>query len=859
MADMLPPVFAELRLNATSFFNEIAKIKSGLTEAQSATTSKLSIIGQAWENQASKIAQSSGAMGSAIRAASALGLSSTTLMAAGIATASAVATGALVKFASAGVTSFEDLALQVREFAQVSGATYTQSSLLVGLFNTLGISTTVAERAMFRLSKVAEETPDKLTKIGVTIAKTNSGAVDLNQTFLNTIERLRSLGPGAQANAAAYEIFSRAGLNLNQILAATPAQIKAIEDEVRKRGDIITPAQAQQAIDFKIKTQELSQALSAMGRAIGSDLVPMLTTVAGVADNVATFFDRNKQIMYGLAGAISGPLVGALTVLAGKMAMTIGSAIIGNIQTMIKGFYGLVPAIEAATVAEEGMATATIFATGGLAVLGGLVGIAAMHFVAHKSAADDAAQATSAFGEAEAGASSTVSQYSKDLKEQKDLYELLSGSSHGMTTEIDKLMSDTGALDAATEKLNSDIHDQSNESKAAAERDKEIASAKRGVTSASMAATKALEQETKAKKTLDDLMKPVGGESLAKNQNDLRRADLDHQKALEKVTEAEKALAVARASHKPEDILKATQDLTSAQIDAQDAEFGLLDAQDKLNNTNLAAVGTTQQIDDATTAYKDAQERTTAANQAAKDAQDKLTAAMSNTSVIEARKKDAKELEADTLAWHKAQDTLNTDLGVLNAVLEAHPELRNQLKDQVIAIRDHLPKGADTKPFNDFIDKINSLIPTNASILTDLLMAQATSVAVGNNAPESVLDILTAQATGGGGLTINGQPIGGPPPIFTGPNVGKDSSAPVLFGHMASGGPVSAYRPYMVGENGPEMFVPGTSGSIVPNGGMSIGNVTFVVNGASDPAAFARQARDELLRLSRSTTNVGLS
>jgi hypothetical protein len=35
----------------------------------------------------------------------------------------------------------------------------------------------------------------------------------------------------------------------------------------------------------------------------------------------------------------------------------------------------------------------------------------------------------------------------------------------------------------------------------------------------------------------------------------------------------------------------------------------------------------------------------------------------------------------------------------------------------------------------------------------------------------------------------------------------------------ASGGPVSAGTPYMVGEEGPEMFVPRSSGNIIPNGG----------------------------------------
>ena len=37
--------------------------------------------------------------------------------------------------------------------------------------------------------------------------------------------------------------------------------------------------------------------------------------------------------------------------------------------------------------------------------------------------------------------------------------------------------------------------------------------------------------------------------------------------------------------------------------------------------------------------------------------------------------------------------------------------------------------------------------------------------------------------------------------------------------HRASGGPVTAGTAYLVGENGPEVFVPGSSGGIIPNGG----------------------------------------
>jgi hypothetical protein len=47
----------------------------------------------------------------------------------------------------------------------------------------------------------------------------------------------------------------------------------------------------------------------------------------------------------------------------------------------------------------------------------------------------------------------------------------------------------------------------------------------------------------------------------------------------------------------------------------------------------------------------------------------------------------------------------------------------------------------------------------------------------------------------------------------------QDAFGMTLAGARAGGGPVSANMPYLVGERGPERFIPSTSGTIIPNGG----------------------------------------
>jgi hypothetical protein len=46
---------------------------------------------------------------------------------------------------------------------------------------------------------------------------------------------------------------------------------------------------------------------------------------------------------------------------------------------------------------------------------------------------------------------------------------------------------------------------------------------------------------------------------------------------------------------------------------------------------------------------------------------------------------------------------------------------------------------------------------------------------------------------------------------------------PPIPGFRANGGPVNSNAPYIVGERGPELFVPGTSGAIIPNNRMGSG------------------------------------
>jgi phage-related minor tail protein len=65
-----------------------------------------------------------------------------------------------------------------------------------------------------------------------------------------------------------------------------------------------------------------------------------------------------------------------------------------------------------------------------------------------------------------------------------------------------------------------------------------------------------------------------------------------------------------------------------------------------------------------------------------------------------------------------------------------------------------------------------------------------------------------------------------------------------VIGQRALGGPVLAGEPYLVGERGPEVFVPSGGGSIAPTGPSQIINIT--IQGGRDPAGAVQRSERQI-------------
>jgi hypothetical protein len=78
---------------------------------------------------------------------------------------------------------------------------------------------------------------------------------------------------------------------------------------------------------------------------------------------------------------------------------------------------------------------------------------------------------------------------------------------------------------------------------------------------------------------------------------------------------------------------------------------------------------------------------------------------------------------------------------------------------------------------------------------------------------------------------------------------------------FATGGPIPSNMPAIVGENGPELFMPSSSGRIIPNDRLSGGDTHFHIDarGATDPAAVKAQINQALSQFARQVPSMSVN
>jgi len=206
-----------------------------------------------------------------------------------------------------------------------------------------------------------------------------------------------------------------------------------------------------------------------------------------------------------------------------------------------------------------------------------------------------------------------------------------------------------------------------------------------------------------------------------------------------------------------------------------------------------------------------------------------------------AERADAIKHVQDTVAALTGQiittEELNNANSVLQAFLEKYPELANQVIDAKKRIDDAYSKN---EGINNFVKALEGASKTLSEDLADDLLKGQSVMDSFKNFFKKLIKQMIADLIRLYVIQTLLAPILGK----FGMEFGSQGSIQKIPG-KAGGGAVMGNKPYIVGEKGPELFVPSGSGSIVPNHQMGGGTqVTYNITATDAPSFQALVAQD---------------
>lgn len=185
---------------------------------------------------------------------------------------------AVVGFAKKSITAFQDLALEVDKFSIATGLSAEASSRWAEVTGDLGIEFGSVETAIGKMNRTIGQDSDIFKNLGVDLEYTNTGALDVNATFLNTIEHLRNIKDPAERAKEGVKLLGKGwtdmALLIDQGAGNLSASLASVSD-----AKIIDQNEISKARNFRNATNDLKDKFEDLAITIGEDLVPQITAI----------------------------------------------------------------------------------------------------------------------------------------------------------------------------------------------------------------------------------------------------------------------------------------------------------------------------------------------------------------------------------------------------------------------------------------------------------------------------------------------------------------------------------------------------------------------------------------------------
>jgi hypothetical protein len=710
-------------------------------------------------------------------------------------------------------------ARSIDEIADATGASAEQSSILAGTLNLLGVPTEGLSTAFKSLSSEVVKSENKFAALGVTVRDGEGNLLDMVTILDSTRSKLGQMEDGAAKTAIAVDLFGKQALALIDYLNLSDEAAAGAADELERMGLVLDSKTITAAEDADRSMNLLGLTVQGLQITLANQLLPSIINIVNAIRNwVMENREGLLKTLASVAGAIGGFISGLLG--ATDAASSFINSLRGTssaINTNKAGLQAQIAAIKQQIAAYKASGGASGIASGGASKVTAALTRQIQKLKDQRDAIRDVMraqveQAKTAFNAMLAGLDATERQYQLDER-RKELAQDLADAEQEAADEKIKAQRDLANLRAERDlalAAESDLDKQFQVAIDYAEREQRLVEQyaedqtryEKAVADARANIAK-FEAETKRQAAVDAARGQIqAAVDLSQRIQELALSDKDFAKNIADLRlieqQQESALKIAIANGDSEAVRQIEINLALARdaIRAQEETKEIAAHQKRLEREK-----------EKKAAVKSSNDAFLIALQSQLDGLEKQLAAQdANTEAIKGFRGEARKTVSEMQTQTPTVESFAT------AFADAATAGQN-LADAINRIGDAL----------GFLGTLGDIIGAVAS-------------------PFGMI----GQNLGGIGQTL-GNIFGDTPAASPKPKA-KPKPKPItgfpsgLVRARAMGGPVGAGQSYLVGEQGPELFVPGMGGSIVPGGGI---NVTLqagaFLGSSSDAREFARR------------------
>jgi len=184
-----------------------------------------------------------------------------------------VAGAAIAGFAIKAIGDFQDLAIEAGKFADATGLAVEDASRLIEVAGDFGVPVDKLEGAIGRLNRTIGADPDKVRELGVDMVYLNDGSLDVNETFLNTIERIKGIKDPAEKAKVAAQLLGKGWQDMAELIELGADDLRASLDSVDE-SKIIDNEEVNKAKNYRAAMDDLRDSFEKVAINLGERLIP---------------------------------------------------------------------------------------------------------------------------------------------------------------------------------------------------------------------------------------------------------------------------------------------------------------------------------------------------------------------------------------------------------------------------------------------------------------------------------------------------------------------------------------------------------------------------------------------------------